>query len=79
MKKIVAIYEKKVLDSYWGFKFNTEIQSHVEHFMNKIHVGSNDYFLCFEDEIPNKAIITEITVQEFFDENKNLIDVIFIF
>jgi len=75
-KKIAAVLKKKYLKTYWGFVFDTDIQQHVEHFMSKIHVRSNDYILWYEDEAP-KGIYSPVKCEEIRDESGMLIDVIF--
>lgn len=61
MKKIVAVLTKKKLKTNWGFIFDTDIQSGVESFMLSIHVGSGEYWLCFESEKPD-GVYTEVKV-----------------
>jgi hypothetical protein len=72
-KNIVAVLEKKHLKTYWGFVFDTDIQQHVERFMDKIHKGGNDYILWFEDEAP-EGIYTPVKVEEVLDDSGKLID-----
>jgi hypothetical protein len=72
-KNIVAVLKKKYLKTYWGFVFDTDIQMHVERFMDKIHVNATDYILWFEDEAP-EGIYTPVKVEEIRDDLGNLID-----
>lgn len=74
MKKIVAVYKKKKLKINWGFIFDTNIQMYVERFMQKIHIGDNEYILWFEDEKP-KGVYTEVSVKPIYDTDNKLIDV----
>ena len=78
MRKIVAVYKKKKLKTNWGFIFDTDIQMHVERFMQKIHVGDDEYILWFDDERP-KGVYTEVSVKLIYDDNNILIDSEFIF
>jgi hypothetical protein len=66
MDKIVAIYKKKKFKTNWGFIFDTNVQSYVELFMNKIHVGSNEYYLCFEPAKP-VGVYTNVSVETEMD------------
>lgn len=68
MKKIVAIIKNQYLDTYWGFIFNTEIQSFVEDFMVSIHRGANDYFLAFEEDKP-EGVYTDVEVLPEYNED----------
>jgi hypothetical protein len=68
MKQICAIIKQKNLATYWGFIFNTDIQSFVEHFMTQIHFGSHDYFLEFKDSRP-KGVYTNVEVfPEYYED-----------
>ena len=78
MKKIVAVYKKKKLKTNWGFIFNTDIQMYVEGFMQKIHVGVDEYILWFEEEKPN-GVYTEVSVKPIYDVDGSLIDTEYIF
>jgi len=78
MKRIVAILKKKTLKANWGFIFDTDIQMYVESFMLKIHVGSNDYTLSFEDDAP-QGVYTEVKTLPIENGEGELIDVKFIF
>lgn len=51
---------------------------HVERFMQKIHVGDDEYILWFDDERP-KGVYTEVSVKLIYDDNNMLIDSEFIF
>ena len=75
-KNIVAVLKKKHLKTYWGFVFDTDIQQHVEGFMDKIHIGCKDYILWFEDEAP-EGIYSPVKCEEIRDESGKLIDVMF--
>lgn len=78
MRKIAAVYKKKNLKTNRGFVFDTDIQMYVERFMQKIHVGDNEYILWFDDEKP-KGVYTEVCIKPIYDENNSLIDCEFIF
>lgn len=78
MKKIVAVYKNKHLKTNWGFIFDTNVQSFVERFMNKIHIGVNDYWLCFDEDKP-EGIYTEVKVIPIENCQGELIDDRFIF
>lgn len=56
----------------YGFIFNTNVQGYVEHFMLRIHIGSNDYTLWFQNEAPKSIIYTYIQVIPIFDANGTL-------
>jgi len=45
---------------------------HVEIFMQKIHVGADEYILWFDDEKP-KGVYTEVTVNPIYDNDNRLI------
>jgi hypothetical protein len=72
-KNIVAVLEKKFLKTYWGFVFDTDIQQHVERFMDKIHIGCDDYILWLEDRAPD-GIYTPVKVEEVLDDSGKCID-----
>ena len=76
MKKIAVVYNKKKFKTYWGFVFNTDIQMYVENFMQKIHVGSNEYILYFDEHKP-QGVYTEVNVKPIFDTDNKLIDIEF--
>ncbi len=68
-KNIAAILKRKKLKTYWGFKFDTNIQSHVENFMLESHYGTDQYFLSHVDEAP-EGVYTEVQVTEILDKEK---------
>jgi hypothetical protein len=61
MRKIVAVYKKKKLKVFWGVIFDTDVQSYVEQFMQKMHISSHNYVLYFYDEMPS-GVYTEVSV-----------------
>lgn len=78
MKKIVAVYKKKKLKTNWGFVFDTDVQMFVERFMDKIHISTNDYWLCFDEDKP-EGIYTDVKVIPIENSEGRVIDDRFIF
>lgn len=78
MEKIVVVYKKKKFKIYWGFVFDTDVQMFVERFMNKIHVSTKDYWLCFDKDKP-KGVYTNVKVFPIKNSEGRVIDDEFIF
>ncbi len=76
MEKIVAVLKKKYKGTSVGFVFDTDVQMYVEMFMLKMHFGSRDYVLYFDNDKPH-GIYTHVTVVPLFYETGNLSDVEF--
>jgi hypothetical protein len=75
-KYISAIFKHKKLKTYWGFNFNTDIQSYVENFMLSIHVSSSDYWLSYTDEAP-EGVYTDVKVKAVFGTENQLVNIKF--
>lgn len=78
MNNIVSIYKNRRYGKFHGFSFNTDIQSHVESFMGRIHVSNKDYFLSMENDAP-EGIYTQVKVTEIKDNEGKLVNLRFYF
>jgi|CXWK01.1.fsa_nt_gi hypothetical protein len=74
MKKIAAYLQPNRKQTITGFVFNTDIQQHVENFMDIIH--RRNYVLCFDDEKPD-GMYSYVHVEQLLNPEGMVIDATF--